>query len=223
MSDTPSLFDQLSGMTTIRRPVVIHPGQEVEFVDPVTKRIQTRTAPISGVEPIRFEITSIPAAHSRIAEAMITAQPPPMKREEPGPNGYGTVEVQVGYDYEHPIYLKQVQEQRASRDAAVCLFGCPALYSTTPGDNLEAKVKHLVEKLPSGLLEWISEKINTLAALTAVGEEDVQAFFSKGSEDSPSSPSSTERSRTNGKRKSSSAKTGSTSTTRSGKQRGSTD
>lgn len=146
-----------------------------------------------------------------------------MKREEPSPNGIGTVEVQVGYDYEHPEYLRRVQEQRPLRDAAVCLFGCPALMETTPGADITAKVSSLVNKLPSGLLEWIAEKINTLAALTAVGEEEVAAFFSNGSEDSPSSPNSTDRSRTNGKRKPSNGKTERTSTTKSGKRRGSTE
>lgn len=222
MSDH-SLFNQFAEMTTIRRPIAMHPGQEVEYVNPQTGKIQTRTAPISGTSPIRFEIHSITANQSLQAESYITAQPPAMKREEASPSGMGTVEVQVGYDYEHPEYLRQVQAQRPLRDAAVCLFGCPTLRESTPGGDIGDKIKKLVETLPAGLLEWISDKINTLAALTAVGEEEVAAFFSNGSVSSPSSPNSTERSRTSGSGKSSSGKTGPTSPTKSGKPRGSTD
>lgn len=222
MSNNPeNLFAQLEGMARIKRPVVLQPGQGVDYFDPESGKIKTRTVPMVGVEPIRFEINNITADEALEAEAMITAEAPKIIQEQPSPTRVGTVMAEVGRDYEDGAYLKALREQQPLKQAMVCLFGCEALRTTTPGNTLKEKAESLVKRIPGGLLGWLSEQIDTLAALTAVGEDEVASFLASVSADTPASRSSKGASKTGGSRKSSTGKKARTSTSSSAKRRAS--
>ena len=217
MSDT--LFAQLEGMCRLKRPVILQPGQKTEYFDTATGKMQERTDPMIGTQPIRFEITNITANEAIEAEEMITAAPPVITQEQPSPTRIGTVIAEVGRDYDHPAYLAQLRKEQPMKEAAICLFGCPALRESTPGNTVREKAEALVSRVPGALLGWLSEQINTLAALAAVGEKEVQDFLALGSGGVPSSADTSARSRTAGSGKSSKDSTAPTSSSKSGKRR----
>jgi hypothetical protein len=211
MSD--NLFTQLEALCRLKRPVLFQPGTEIEYFDSSRGTMVKGTTPMEGVKPIRFEITSITANEALEAEGMITASAPAIMQEQPAPQRVGTVMTQVGYDYEHPEYLKQLRKEQPMRDAAICILGCPALRETTPGETLREKADSLVKRVPGAMLVWMAEQVSTMAALTAVGEKEVADFLAHGSGATQSSQNTKGRSRTGGRKKSSKDSTDPTSTT----------
>lgn len=214
-----NLFQELYGMCRQTRPIILQPGQKTSIQDPKTGRIRSETLPLAAAKPIRFEIHNLTPNEMILADGFITARPPAKIQEEPNPRGVGLVQVHVGYDEENPDYLAERQKQSYMRDAVVCLCGCPALKSTTPGDDIPAKARELVASMPAALLGWLANEIDTLTVITAVGEEEVESFLAAGSTEETSSPDSAGRSQTKGKGGSSKGSTGRTGTTKSAKRR----
>ncbi len=211
MSD--NLFDKLQQTTRVIRKVALRPGETIEELNPATGKIMERDVPIMSMEPVTFEIHSITTEEAQTADEFITAIPEPIIQRQESPSGKGDVDALVGYDDQHPKYLADLRKQVPMKNAAMCLFGCPALMSSTPGGNLEEKARKLVSSLPGGMIDWLADRIDRLKIFTAVGEEAVSRFLSQGSGEQSASSSNT-RSRTNGSGKSGKKPTARTSTTK---------
>jgi hypothetical protein len=201
---TPNLFESLQSMRRQTRPIVIQPGQKMTVEDE-RGNILSKPIPLPHTGPIRFDVQSLTSDEMIDADSLITATPPAKYQEEPNPRGVGVINVHIGYDEECPKYLAERHTQSYQRDAAVCLYGCPALMETTPGSSMAEKVKAITQNIPAALLSWLANEIDTLTVITAVGEEDVERFFPAGSEAGKNSPDSAAAPRTKSKGKSSKA------------------
>lgn len=211
MADT--LFTKLQQTTKLIRKVALRPGQVVQYHDPNTGMLRERTEPLAACGALTFEIHNLTGDEALVADAKITAVPPPIYQKQESPSGRGDVEVLVGHDDQSPVYLKELRKQQPTKDAVICLYGCPALMESTPGETVDQKAEALIKNLPGGLVGWLADQIDTLQMLTAVGEEEVARFLSNGSKGRSASSSST-RSQTHGKNNSKKKRTARTSPTK---------
>lgn len=229
MSET-NLFDSLTDLRRTTVKVALQSGTRFTPIDPITRHAllnpltrkpEVMTVPMSGTKPIVFEIHPVTANEIMIADAAFTARPPKIYEEQPSPSRVGTVKVQKGYDYEDPEFVAKRQEQAPKRNALLCLYGCPALTTSTPGNTMDDKATKLLAEIPGLIIEWLCNEIETISVLTAVGDEDVASFLAEGSAgtDTKSSKPSSKRSPDGGKSRPSKDSTAPTSTTRSGKRR----
>lgn len=212
MSSTPTppqppppgnLFERLASFRRRTTRVAIIPGQRIP--DPQDPDGPSMVLPIDGGEPMVFEIQEVTANEVIEADALITATPPPIFEDHPNPKGVGLVKVMVGYDYDCPKFIAQRTAQVPCRNAALCIFGCPALAETCPGNSLEDKARTLAAAIPAAVLYWLTEQIENTRTLGAGTEEAVAGFLARGSARSPSSKSTNKRSRTGAKNKPSNA------------------
>ena len=210
-----NLYEDLQKMRRQTVQVALQPGSR--RTDPRSGEI--RTDPMLGTNPMTFEIHSVSANEIIEADQLVSAKPPVIYQEEPNPKGVGMIRVMNGYDLDHPDYIAERQAQVPRRDAAICLFGCPALAESTPGDGVIEKIDRLLADIPGVLLDWLCQEIETISIITAVGSEAVSSFLAEGSESGKDSPNTKPRSQAGAKSKRSSASTGPTSTTKSGKRR----
>lgn len=206
-----TLFTKLQQTTRIIRKVALRPGQTIQYLDETTGLLRERTEPLAAYEALTFEIHNLTTEEALKADAQIKAVPPPIFQKQESPGGRGDVDALVGYDDQSPAYLNELRQQQPMKDAMICLYGCPALMESTPGETIDAKAEALIKNLPGGLIGWLADKIDTLQMLTAVGEEEVARFLSEGSTERNASNSST-RSQTSGKGNSKKKPTGRTST-----------
>ena len=221
MSTTPpdSLFASLQKMRRQTVQVVLQPGTRRNVTNSVTGVTSTLTDPMVGTNPLVFEIHSVTANEVVEADRLITEHPPAIYQDEASPSRVGMVRVLKGYDLEDPKYIAARQAQIPMRDAAICLYGCPALAESTPGTTLNDKIAKLLAEIPGVLLDWLCREIETISLITAVGETDVASFLAAGSNASPSSSATKEPTQAGGKNKRSTASTARTSTTKSAKRR----
>lgn len=196
-----TLFTKLQQTTRLIRKVALRPGQVVQYFDSSTGKLRERTEPLAACEALTFEIHNLTTEEALKADAQITVVPPPILQKQESPSGRGDVDALVGYDDQNPEYLNKLRQQQPTKDAFICLYGCPDLMASTPGESIEAKAEALIKNLPGGLIGWLADKIDTLQMLTAVGEEEVARFLSEGSTEASASDS-TNRSQTNGRKRS---------------------
>ena len=199
----PNLFEQLQEMRRTTIPVILQPGVRQMMLNARTGEMESRTAPMVGSAPIQFNIQSVSANEVIDADALVTAEPPKIFQEEASPSRIGTVQVLKGYDLDAPSYIAERQKQIPRRNAALCLYGCPALAETTPGETATEKIKNLLTGIPAMLLDWLANEIETISVLTAVGEAEVTSFLASVSvnTDTKSSPATKNPRRAGGKGK----------------------
>ena len=214
-----NLFDELTRVRREKVRVVLQPGERRVYVNPETGRQHVSEAPRIGSKPIEFEIQTVTSNEAIDADRMITAKAPPIYQEEMSPSRIGMVKVLKGYDFEEPGYVIERQSQVPRREAAICLFGCPALAETTPGNTLEEKIQKILTDLPAALIEWLCREIESIPILSAVGSEDVESFLASGSGVTPSSNDTNKRSLRGGKSNASKDSKAPTSATKSAKRR----
>lgn len=180
-----SLFDQLAAAREVMIPVYL---QSATFEsDPETGRMAPVKVP--GQEPIRFDIRSLSCDELVAADAVLdAAKPRKILRDEPGPRGVGMIQVEAGWDTDHPDYIKERSELLPQRHAMVCLAGCPALAESTPGNSMLEQARTLTERLPAVIVEWLAGEIEKIAMFNAVGHDAVDRVFPKGSGQSQKRP-----------------------------------
>lgn len=215
MAAMPNLFDELSSIRSAEIPIVLRPAQMVPGLTGAPIPIALRDS-----RAVHLKVHAISPNELVAADSILDrASPPVIMREEPNPKGVGMVQVQAGYDYDQPAYVAARQRLLPLRHAMICLAGCTALTESTPGESLEHKAQLLCDKLGAAVVGWLAEQIENLAFLTAVGDEQVAAFFQQGSGGSPSSPGSNSRSRQQKKSAGSKSSTRQTSNTSSERRR----
>lgn len=182
MSD--NLFEQLNGLRQQTVPIALQSGTRQANPNYDARDPESRpyfTSPTTGTAPIQFMIHPISADEIAEADMMITELPPTEFQEQPSPGRVGTVQARIGPMYDDPAYLAAKQKQIPHRDAAICLFGCPALGETTPGITLKDKIQNLTSKVPAAILEWLAREIGDISIITAVGEKEVASFLANAS------------------------------------------
>lgn len=156
------------------------------------------TVAVENTTKLKFHIHSITSNELRDAEAVLDAAvAPKVYAEEPASTGHGMVKVLTGYDFEDPEYVAKRDSLLPRRHAHVALAGCPELMESTPGETLPQKVDALLDRIPSVVIQMIAYQIENLGVSGAVGQEDVDRFFTdaSGGEASPKPSASTKRPR----------------------------
>lgn len=214
MSDLYSQFLETSALTI---PCALQANAEV--VDPETGLTRAVLAP--GSKPMFFDLRHLTPDENLAADAVLNAaKPPPTFHEENRAGTVGSSKIQDGYDWDHPDYIAARQKLLPKRNAYVCLYGCPALMESTPGDTVEAKAQHLMKSISTFIVQWIASRLDNLGMFTGVGEEEVNLFLA-GKSGGASSSAGSSSAKAPGKRtRSSNASTGRRSTTKSAKRRG---
>lgn len=177
-----NLFDQLTRLRKGGRTIRIAIGQYDPEAD--------ANHPIEGSPEVEFVIHPLTGAQAteidRIYDEVL---PPPIKELRPNTKtGQGMTEIITGYDTQSPAYLADRRRLVPRADAMTALLGCPALEESTPGSNLEEKVREVLTVLPQAAVSTIANEIRAYT-YAYTGVED---FFTSGGSDSTPSSSSSE-------------------------------
>lgn len=181
-SDTPSpsLFASLADLTGYTRTLAIARPEDIVREEDGGSRFGVR----EGAATTPVEIRALTDAEREKCERLMSAVvPPPVFKDEFGPDGKLRSRVPAGYDEDAPEYLAKRAAARQVQIAQIALLGCAALRESTPGASLDEKTAALRQKVDGNLLEFIAGSIWNLGYTGA----DAAHFFSTAASE-PSRP-----------------------------------
>ena len=213
-----NLFEQLSAMRTQRVPCALMSATEV--FDATTGKNTVIRMP--GAKPITFEIQQVSPQEIIDADDVLNqAKPPRLTHEESRAGTMGKVVVEDGFDEGDPGYIAERQKLLVKRNALLCIYGCPMLFETTPGETPLAKADKLMGSIGAIVLTWLTNQIERMTMFTGVGEEEVALFLADAPAGATSSGGSKPKAPRGGKSASSKGKTAPPLNTSKTKRRGS--
>ncbi len=183
-----------------------------EVIDPETGRSTVLRLP--NAKPILFEIQQVSPHELMEADDLLNqAKPPRLTHEENRPGTMGTVTVQDGFDELDPTYIAERQKLLVKRNALLCIYGCPMLMETTPGNTPLDKAEKLMQSIGAIVLAWLTDKLEKMTMFTGVGESEVALFLADAPAGAKSSGGSNKKSQPGAKNGSSKGKTAARSNT----------
>ena len=99
----------------------------------------------------------------------------------------GKITRQVGYDYECPLFIEEMEKAEMNREIFICLSCCPQLGKDTTGNTIDEKIEALKAVAPRSFIASLFKRIADIGAHSASAD-----FFlsSTESKDSPTSKDS---------------------------------